>query len=59
MVMGLVSEEVSATEQLQGLYENRVAIQLTYYRRLPNSNGASPKQIQSLVQVWKRLWKWR
>jgi hypothetical protein len=24
MVMGLVSEEVSATEQLQGLYENRV-----------------------------------
>ena len=24
------------------------------YRRLP-----SPKKIQTLVQVWKQLWKWR
>jgi hypothetical protein len=24
------------------------------YNRLP-----SPKQVQTLVQVWKQLWKWR
>jgi hypothetical protein len=24
------------------------------YNRLPN-----PKQMQTLVQVWKQLWKWR
>ncbi|MGA6982835.1 MAG: hypothetical protein WCC95_23115 [Candidatus Sulfotelmatobacter sp.] len=24
------------------------------YKRLP-----SPKQMQTLVQVWKQLWKWR
>jgi len=24
------------------------------YHRLPN-----PKQMQTLVQVWKQLWKWR
>ncbi len=27
--------------------------------RLVYSRVPSPKQIQTLVQVWKQLWKWR
>jgi hypothetical protein len=27
--------------------------------RLVNNNVPSPRQVQTLVQVWKQLWKWR
>jgi hypothetical protein len=27
--------------------------------RLVNDHLPSPRQIQTLVQVWKQLWKWR
>ncbi len=27
--------------------------------RLVYNNLPSPRQIQTLVQVWKQLWKWR
>jgi hypothetical protein len=35
-------------------YDRAYADCRAVYSRLP-----SPKQIQTLVQVWKQLWKWR
>jgi hypothetical protein len=41
-------------QAVRGFYDQAYGDCRLIYRRLP-----TPKQMQTLVQVWKQLWKWR
>jgi hypothetical protein len=41
-------------EGVQQFYERALEDCRLVYKRLP-----SPRKIQTLVQVWKQLWRWR
>ena len=62
-------EEILSEKDLQELRHNLAHLSVTAVRdfyeqayrdcRLVYSRLPNPKQIQTLVQVWKQLWKWR
>ena len=61
--------EILKEEHLKELRDNLAPLSLPAVRdfyekayqdcRLIYNHIPSPKQIQTLVQVWKQLWKWR
>lgn len=61
--------EILSEERLKELRHNLAHLSLPAVRdfyekayqdcRLIYSRVPSPRQIQTLVQVWKQLWKWR
>jgi hypothetical protein len=61
--------EILSEEDLRELRRNLAHLSLTAVRdfyeraygdcRLVYNQLPSPRQIQTLVQVWKQLWKWR